>query len=453
MKKVLVLVLVSLLVFSSFPTAFAEEMQMDIVETAVDAGTFTILASALTTAGLVDALKGDGPFTVFAPTDDAFAALLADLGISAEDLLANPDLKNILLYHVLSGSVEAADVLALDDGTMVETLNGQSLEVTFMGGNVYVDEAKVTTTDIIASNGVIHVIDKVIMPITATRIETADAKALIDGGSVDYVIDVRNMSAFNEAHVPGALNIPGPMASDNFLAGVLAAGIETDDEVLVYCMVQPAAEAAADALLGAGYKNITIMLAGITGWKDAGYPVATNLKDIVDTAVSNGSFNTLAAALTKAGLIETLKGTGPYTVFAPTDDAFAALLANLGITADQLLANPELGNILLYHVVPGKIMAADVLALANGTMVKTANGKSLKVTFVDGNVYVDGAKVVATDVMATNGVIHVIDAVILPQAEPAESQTEIPKTGDIGMIPLGFAALASGAWLLSRRKK
>jgi transforming growth factor-beta-induced protein len=453
MRKIFILALVLLLAFSSFTAVFAEEMQKDIIETAVDAGTFTVLASALDTAGLVETLKGDGPFTVFAPTDDAFESLLADLGISAEDLLANPDLKNILLYHVLSGSVEAADVLALDDGTMVETLNGQSLEVTFMGGSVYVDEAKVATTDIMASNGVIHVIDKVIMPVTAVRIETADAKALIDGGSVDYIIDVRGASAYNEAHVPDALNIPGPMASDNFLAGVESNGISEEDEILIYCMVQPAAEAAADALFGAGYTNVTIMLKGISGWQDAGYPVATTLKDIVDTAVSNGSFNTLAAALTKANLIETLKGPGPFTVFAPTDDAFAALLSNLGITADQLLANPELGNILLYHVVPGKVMAADVLALPNGTMVETANGKSLKVTFMDGSVYVDGAKVLATDVMATNGVIHVIDAVILPQAEPAEAQTDNPKTGDMGIIPLGFGALASGAWLLLRKKK
>ncbi len=449
LKRVLVLLLVLMMAVSLFPTAFAAEMDKDIVDTAVEAGTFTILATALDTAGLVETLKGDGPFTVFAPTDDAFAALLADLGITAEDLLANPDLKNILLYHVVSGSVPAADVLALDDGTMVETVNGQSLTVTFESGNVFVDDAQVTATDVMASNGIIHVIDKVIMPVTATRVMTSDAKGLIDGGSIDHIIDVRAASAFDEAHVPGALNIPGPMASDGFLSGVVAAGIEKDDEILIYCMVQPAAEAAADALLGAGYGNVTIMLEGITGWTEAGYPVAVTLKDIVDTAVEAGSFNTLAAALTKANLVETLKGPGPFTVFAPTDDAFAALLANLGITAEELLANPDLANILLYHVVPGKVMASDVLALPNGTMVETAGGEKLTVAFMGGNVYVDDAKVVTTDVMASNGVIHVIDAVIMPGQEATEP---VPKTGDLGMVPFGFLALASGAWIIMRRK-
>ncbi len=451
MKRVLVLLLVLIMAVSLFPSAFAAEMEKDIVDTAVEAGTFTILATALDSAGLVDTLKGEGPFTVFAPTDDAFANLLADLGITAEDLLANPDLKNILLYHVLSGSVPAADVLALEDGTMVETVNGQSLIVSFEGGNVFVDDAKVTATDVMASNGVIHVIDEVIMPVTASRVATEDAKGLIDDGTIDYIVDVRGAAAFDEAHVPGALNIPGPMASDGFLAGTVAAGIERDDEVLIYCMVQPAAEAAADALLGDGYENITIMLGGITGWTEEGYPVAATLKDIVDTAVGAGSFNTLAAALTKANLVETLKGPGPFTVFAPTDDAFAALLTELGITAEELLANPDLASILLYHVVPGKVMASDVLALPNGTMVETAGGEKLTVTFMDGSVYVDGAKVVTTDVMASNGVIHVIDAVIMPGQEETEP-VPIPETGDSGMIPFALLALVSGAWIVMRRK-
>lgn len=452
MKKGLVLFLVLLLTLTSFPAAFAEEMPKDIVDTAVDAGTFTILATALDTAGLVDTLKGEGPFTVFAPTDDAFAALLADLGITAEDLLANPDLANILLYHVVAGSVPAADVLALEDGTMVETVNGQSLTVTFDGGNVFVDNAQVVTTDVMASNGIIHVIDAVILPKTAERVDTATAKARIDGDEIDTIIDVRGAAAFDEGHVPGAVNIPGPMLSESFLTDVQAAGIGSEDEILIYCMVQPAAEAASNALLAAGFENITIMLGGITGWQDAGYPVAMTLKDIVDTAVEAGSFNTLAAALTKANLVETLKGTGPFTVFAPTDDAFAALLATLGITAEDLLANPELSNILLYHVVPGKVMASDVLALPNGTMVQTVGGKSVTVTFMGGNVYVDDAKVVTTDVEASNGVIHVIDSVLLPEADPAE-QTPVPQTGDPGIWSLGLAALASGAWLLTRRKE
>lgn len=134
--------------------------------------------------------------------------------------------------------------------------------------------------------------------------------------------------------------------------------------------------------------------------------------DIVDTAVAAGSFKTLAAALTAAGLIDTLKGPGPFTVFAPTDAAFAKLPAG---TVDDLL-KPEnkakLTSVLTYHVVPGKVKAADVVKL---TEAKTVQGQSVKIMVADGKVKVDGATVTATDVMASNGVIHVIDSVILPQ--------------------------------------
>jgi uncharacterized surface protein with fasciclin (FAS1) repeats len=134
--------------------------------------------------------------------------------------------------------------------------------------------------------------------------------------------------------------------------------------------------------------------------------------DIVDTAVAAGSFNTLAAALKAAGLVETLKGPGPFTVFAPTDEAFAKLPAG---TLDSLL-KPEnkakLAGILTYHVVPGKVMAADVVKL---TSAKTVNGQSVKIAVNDGKVTVDGANVVKTDIAASNGVIHVIDAVMLPK--------------------------------------
>ena len=134
--------------------------------------------------------------------------------------------------------------------------------------------------------------------------------------------------------------------------------------------------------------------------------------DIVDTAVAAGSFNTLAAALKAAGLVETLKGPGPFTVFAPTDEAFARLPAG---TVESLL-KPEnkakLAGILTYHVVPGKVMAADVVKL---TSAKTVNGQSVTIAVKDGKVTVDGANVVKADVAASNGVIHVIDAVILPK--------------------------------------
>lgn len=141
-------------------------------------------------------------------------------------------------------------------------------------------------------------------------------------------------------------------------------------------------------------------------------PARAQDKDIVDTAVAAGSFGTLAKALQAAGLVETLKGPGAFTVFAPTDDAFAKLPAG---ALDDLL-KPEnkkkLIAVLTYHVAPGKVTAAEVVKLKSA---KTVNGKSITIASGSGGVTVDGAKVVKTDVMASNGVIHVIDSVILPK--------------------------------------
>ena len=136
--------------------------------------------------------------------------------------------------------------------------------------------------------------------------------------------------------------------------------------------------------------------------------MAAQAKDIVDTAVAAGQFNTLATALKAAGLVDTLKGPGPFTVFAPTDEAFAKVpKAQL----DALLADKaKLTAVLTYHVVPGKVMAADVKAGS----VPTVQGSSLTVA-TDGGVKVDGPRVIATDIVASNGVIHVIDSVVLPQ--------------------------------------
>lgn len=143
----------------------------------------------------------------------------------------------------------------------------------------------------------------------------------------------------------------------------------------------------------------------------SGYGVPAKSNDLVETAIAAGSFKTLVAAVQAAGLAETLKGEGPLTVFAPTDEAFAKLPAG---TLDELL-KPEnrdrLRSILLYHVVPGKLMASDVVGRSS---LETAEGSSLAVRVEDGTAMVDAAKIVKTDVMASNGVIHVIDTVVLP---------------------------------------
>jgi uncharacterized surface protein with fasciclin (FAS1) repeats len=281
-------------------------MLKDIVDTAVADGRFTTLVAAVGAAELVETLKGEGPFTVFAPTDDAFAALPA----GTVDELLKPEnkqkLTDILLYHVISGSVMAANVTAL---TSAATVLGKDVAVKVDMGNVYINEAKVIITDIATSNGVIHVIDAVLLP-----------------PSDDAMMEEKNT--------------------------------------------------------------------------------------IVDIAVADGRFTTLVAAVTAADLVETLSGEGPFTVFAPTDDAFAALPAG---TVDSLLLpenKQQLTDILLYHVVSGKVMAADVVTL---TSAPTVLGKDVTITVKDGKVFLnDTVQVIITDIEASNGVIHVIDAVLLP---------------------------------------
>ena len=290
---------------TAIPEPTAVPVAKDIVDTAVADGRFTTLAAALQAAGLVETLKGEGPFTVFAPTDDAFAKLPA----GTLDELLKPEnkqkLTDILLYHVVGSKAMAADVIGLD---AVTALLGKDVAIKQDMGKVYANDAQIIITDIETSNGVIHVIDAVLLP--------------------------------------------------------------------------PAEEAAIEKL------------------------------DIVDTAVADGRFTTLAAALKAASLVETLKGEGPFTVFAPTDDAFAKLPAG---TLDSLLLpenKQKLSDILLYHVVGGKVMASDVVNLKSAP---TVLGKDVTVTVDYGNVFLNGTiQVIITDIETSNGVIHVIDAVLVP---------------------------------------
>ena len=153
--------------------------------------------------------------------------------------------------------------------------------------------------------------------------------------------------------------------------------------------------------------NLTVLSAALVV-SAASYAAAK--ADIVDTAVAAGSFNTLVTAVKAADLVDTLKGTGPFTVFAPNDAAFAKIPA---ADLQALLKDKAaLGNVLTYHVVAGKVMASDVVKL---TSAKTVQGQELKIAVKDGVVYVDGAKVISTDIETSNGVIHVIDSVVLPK--------------------------------------
>jgi transforming growth factor-beta-induced protein len=321
MRKSIALFVSIVLLLALAAPVMAQDGQ-DIVDVAVENGSFTTLVAAVQQAGLVDALKAEGPYTVFAPTDDAFAALLEETEMSAEDLLGAENLADILLYHVVAGEFDAASVIELvgdNDYVLVDTLAGIPVKVSVDMGNVYINDAMVILPDVEASNGVIHVVDSVILPPSKTI--------------TDIVVE--------------------------------SAGMEEDAE-----------------------------------------------------------FTVLLAAVSEAGLAETLAGEGPFTVFAPTDAAFADALEALGITAEDLLASEDLTNILLYHVVGGEealysndVAAALAEAGDEGLMVETLNGASFTVTADDEGIYVDGAKIIMTDILASNGVIHVIDAVILPPAE------------------------------------
>jgi uncharacterized surface protein with fasciclin (FAS1) repeats len=277
----------------------------DIIDVARSAGQFNTLLAALDAAGLTHTIADDGPFTVFAPTDEAFAQLPSG---TVESLLQRENrgqLQAILKYHVVSGRVMALDVKNLRSAS---TLEGQRVSISHDGGMIGIDNATVTAADIRAQNGIIHVIDEVLTPETQTIPEIAE---------------------------------------------------------------------------GAGV------------------------------------FNTLLAAVGAAGLGETLTEGGPFTVFAPTDEAFARLPDG---TVESLLEEenlPRLAEILKYHVVSGRVYADQALeARRAGTLA----GAPIRIRVADGGVQVNDSRVTATDIDASNGVIHVIDAVLLPPELPAERQ-------------------------------
>ena len=306
MKKTMKFLAIIMMSLALIPGASAAAQEQDIVAIAAGSEDFSILTAALETAGLTEALQGEGPFTVFAPTDAAFENLLSALSISAEDLLAQPQLADVLLYHVVAGEVMSGD---LQNGMTAETLGGQMITVDLSEG-VNINTSAVITADIKASNGVIHVIDTVLIP-------------------------------------------------------------------------------------------ETFQLASATA----------PLPSIVDIAVSNPDFSILVSALAKAELVEALQGEGPFTVFAPTNAAFEALLGELGITAEELLGQPQLADVLLYHVVSGAVLSTD---LQNGMTAETLGGQSITVDLTDG-VKINKSAVEIADIQASNGVIHVIDSVLIPE--------------------------------------
>ena len=301
------------------PIVAAEESD-DIPTNAQNTGEHNSLVAALDHVDLVTVLEADGPFTVFAPTDAAFAEAGIDLASFDTDE-ENATLYDILTYHVYSGSVESS---AVTDGLTVAMLNGDDATFTVAGGVVSIGDAKVTQPDVIASNGIIHVIDKVLMP--------------------------------------------------------------------------PA-----------------------------------DIVDIPATAASTGAHASLVAALTQANLVSALQADGPFTVFAPTDAAFAEAGIDLA-SFDTDEENATLYDILTYHVYSGSVESS---AVTDGLTVAMLNGDDATFTVAGGVVSIGDAKVTQPDVIASNGIIHVIDKVLMPPAdEPA-----IPEGCDyvIGIDDTGLA--------------
>jgi uncharacterized surface protein with fasciclin (FAS1) repeats len=299
MRKILFLILmvatVSMVSARAVPESSMEtEQDATIVDLAASDERFSTLVTAVQAAGLAETLGGEGPFTLFAPTNDAFAALPEG---TVEALLEDTEaLTSILTYHVVAGAVPASEVTSL---TNAETVQGQPVIIGSANG-VTINDATVIEADLRASNGIIHVVDSVLLPPT---------------------------------------------------------------------------------------------------------------NDIVEIAASAGSFSTLVTALQAADLVETLQGEGPFTVFAPTDDAFAKLPE--GTVANLLNDIPTLTEILTYHVVPGRVFAGDVVNLDSAP---TVQGQEIAIDAgMSGVTLDDNATVTATDILATNGVIHVIDSVILPE--------------------------------------
>lgn len=530
------LILILMLMLLATVPAIAQDTGT-IVDVAADNPDFSTLVTALQTAGLDDELSGEGPFTVFAPDNMAFTTALNELGLTADELLADTaTLTDILLYHVVEGEITAADLTAQAEAnngtTTVTTLQGSMINVNvtedgvFLNGNPLTDAqgVAVTATDIQASNGVIHVIDFVLLPPSEDMTETANIRVAhlspdappvdiyINGelsgiptlafGSLSGWVEVP-VSTYDIAVVPqgesldnaviGPLslsfaadswttitavglfeagNLTAQLVFENFSTAVPddqarltvfhaipdapAVDVLAGDQTLVSNLAFPGTAGDNDGafvldvpagtytirLTPAGDADTTLLelpdvtLDGATFYFVAAAGTAENPQaviealpsameamdtadtpgTIVDVASDTAEFSTLVAAVEAAGLVETLNSDGPFTVFAPTDVAFAAALEELGLTAEELLADTELlTRILNYHVVPELLPASE---LATMDSVTTAEGSTISVSAMDDGVRLnDTATVTTADIMASNGIIHTIDTVLLPPPE------------------------------------
>lgn len=417
----------------------------NIVEIA-QANGFTSLAAALTKANLVDALKANGKFTVFAPTNEAFDNLLAAIGQTSIDDVPASVLEKILLYHVVQGEIMSSGVA---DGNF-PTLAGENITLATAGGIKVNSASVISPFDVAATNGIIHTINEVLVPPTIvpfvnsvlepayfsenfTTLISAAAKANV----VDALLNTPNLTIFaptNEAFAASGLDLDALSAETiaNVLtyhvvpSKVLSSGIPRDAATLNGAKLWFSLVTSGNFING----DTEIVAVDIQSGSGVVHVIDNVLLppagNLVETAVSlsaSGEFTSLVAALTRTAnegtaaqnLITVLSGNGPFTVFAPTNAAFQALLDSnsawngLGdIPLETLIA------VLTYHVVPAKAFDKDVAGAVDGNnQLPTANGG--KLTFDLSNFKINtNTTITGVNTNASNGVIHVIDKVLLP---------------------------------------
>ena len=423
--------------------------QTTVVDVVVNSEDHTLLEAAVIQADLAGALSGEGPFTVFAPTDAAFTTLIEALEITTDDLLALPNLADILLYHVVQASAASS---SLSDGQMVTTMLGSDVTISIMDGTVMVNDATVTVADIAADNGIVHVIDAVLLPPTP---ETNTVVDVIVNSEDHTLLE----AAVGAAGLVDALNAEGPFTvfapTDAAITALVEAlEITAEDllaldglgDILLYHVVNATALStdledgqAVTTLLG---EDVTIsIMDGTVMVNEATVTVADISADngvvhvidavllpptpevtptVADIIANSPDHTVLAAVLDSTDLDVVLSGTGPFTVFAPTDAAFDAVDPMTLISL--LLDNEALSAILTYHVAGDSVMSTD---LSDGQVITTLNGGDVTVSIMDGTVMINDATVIVADLVGANGVVHVIDAVLLPPAPQPATVVEI----------------------------
>ena len=443
-KPALAALLMTAMLFAS-PAAIADQRtaQEDIPSNAAGTGIHDSLVAALDRADLVATLSGDGPFTVFAPTDDAFTAAGIDLdSFNTDGEIAT--LVDILTYHVLAGAVNSSQVT---DGMTATMLNGDDVTFSVTDGTVMIGDATVTAADVMASNGIIHVIDMVLMPPS----DLVDIPTVAQGTGIhdSLVAAVVQAELLTTLQGEGPFTVFAPTDDAFTAAGIDLAALDTDEgkatltDILLYHVVSGsvASSALADGMIatavngddlaftvgeGVMVNDANVILAdveasnGIVHVIDKVLMPPADLVDIPTVAQGTGIHESLVAAVIQANLLSTLQGEGPFTVFAPTDDAFTAAGIDLNaLNSDEGLAT--LSDILLYHVVSGAVPSS---AVTDGLVATAVNGDDLTFTVGEG-VMVNNANVILADVQASNGIIHVIDKVLMPPVPVTEADGDV----------------------------